>query len=310
MADNNEPGAFDFSGYDDGIPDPIPGMQAAVEGAGHSWETLTTRQFGYDASGKVGSRKDGYVIHGDYGTTMYMGRAEAGTDHRQMLGMGMAVNKKWAGYKQFVDQEIDSMSTFENATRAADGATAWLEDIQEHIADNPWGEGPDAAAAALAFETQFVQNDTAALREMTDLQLRQYGGLYQVKGSEIMQHTYDADNYMSTDDSSEARQARQMKMTHPKELGAFAWMRPTNDLSAIEQYKLNRYEHRNAVTGKAVGSGDDGFNPLGLAEEDRYTPGAFLQEKAEYDQMRLADRSAKQSGKESFTKRASEGAQL
>jgi len=135
---------------------------------------------------------------------------------------------------------------------------------------------------------------------MTDLQRREYGAIYAIKGSHV--DTYKDIGGYASDDSPAARRAQRDSMNNPRENQQFQFIAPTGDLNAIEKYKLLRYELRDVHTNRAVGSGyDPNYNPLGLTEEDRYKPGEFVQETAAFDQMRLAGREAKQSGKAKLT---------
>lgn len=260
--------------------------------------------FGYDSSGNRGTRDKGFAFldrEETAGTVAYLGEAKRGTDITQMLGQGRAVRPEWANYAQYQGLKIESKGGAEHMMDSATNLESWLKKANDMVSENPWGKGPDAAAAALEFERTFLANDERALREMTDLQRRQYGAVYEISDSQVDRYK-DISQYMS-DDTPEARAAQRDRRDNPREGKEFQFIAPTNDLNAIEQYKLLRYELRDIHTAKAVGSGlDPDYNPLGLVEQDRYMPGEFVQESAEFAQMRIADRGARQKGKGKLTK--------
>jgi hypothetical protein len=284
---------------------------------------LRVGSFGYDSADNEGTRSKGFAFFNgalsatprqtswsdvveNYesnktgGTVAYLGKAKEGTDITKMLGQGRAVRPEWANYAQFQGTKIESKGGAKLMTRSGKALEAWAKKAGDQIPNNPWGKGSDAAAAALAFEKQFMANDERALREMTDLQRRQYGAIYEIEGSHV--DRYKDIGAMEGGDSWEARQAQKNRRDNPRVTSAFQFIAPTNDLNAIEQYKLLRYELRDIHTGKAVGSGlDPDYNPLGMQEADRYQPGEFIQEGAEFAQMRIAGREARQTGKSKLT---------
>lgn len=244
-----------------------------------------------------GSAQAGFVFNTvgrqDYGADstgdpmLYLGDQKAGTGFNGLLGQGKAINPEYAQRAQY-GEELWSVSSAKNFEAGTARTQQYLESID--LEANPWGEGQDAAAARKSFEKQFLANDAAALADFTQLQLREYGGVYKIAGdverTQVMKPAGDGETQLSN-----------------KETQFYAMLGPKNDLSAIEQYKLQRYNMRNIQTGKAIGSGMDDYNPIGLSEEDRFVPGEFAQETAEYAPVRLADRAAKQVGKDTFTKK-------
>lgn len=266
---------------------------------------LDVEHKGYDSSGNEGTLRQGFafqpysnnmnkynVLPGSRGTALYLGSMDPGGDPSKLLGQGKAINPEYAQYAQFLGIEIGSAGGVKAASRAQPLVSQWVDKARAKQADNPWGTGPDAAAAALAFEKRLLANDEASLREMTDLQTRKYGAFYARSGDvrEIQRLT----GYSGGD------AGREPNYTRVKEQ-MYEFIAPKG-ISATEEYMLRRYEQRNIETGRAVGSGyDAGYNPLGLAEDDRFQPGEFMQEEADFAPTRVADRSSRQSGKATLT---------
>lgn len=231
-------------------------------------------------------------------TTLLMGTHKAGTRFEDILGPGKAINQEYALMSQY-GGKLHSLSAVKTYERGVDWTTQYIK--SGNVEANPWGEGADAREAKLAFERQFMANEEAALRDFTQLQIREYGAAYAMAGDirrqKIGQTTPGQDAGDPEDVYTEAQQ--------------YAYIAPKQDLSEIEKYKLWRYNIRNIQTDKAIGSGfDEAYNPAGLTDIDKYAPGAFVQEAPEFAGMRIADRASRQSGKEITKTAPTKGVQL
>ena len=280
------------------LPPPIPGREVMAthnHAYGYHWNMGRSDSGALLAGNFVSDYGD--MIHGKFTTVAHFGKAKEGTDITKMLGRGRAAHHLWADYNQYVGTKLSSRSSARHAKHAGQRLEAYMKDANKAVSDNPWGKGPDAAAAAIQFEKQFMANDAAALREMTDLQRRQYGAAYEIVRP-------PPETPPSPDLDNDGRRINNPAQTN------FQFIAPTRDLNAIEQYKLMRYELRDIHTGKAVGSGQDDYNPLGMMEDDRFQPGAFIQDEAEFAQTRVAGREARQSGKKTLTTTDTKSVQL